>query len=33
MHERVVTVNPLDSQDDVAQVVAKYNLLAVPGGG
>ena len=30
MHDRIVTVSPLDSQDDVAQVVAKYNLLAVP---
>ena len=30
MHDRVVTLNPLDSQDDVAQAVAKYNLLAVP---
>ncbi len=30
MHKRVVTVNLLDSQEDVAQVVAKYNLLAVP---
>lgn len=30
MHRRVVTVNLLDSQDEVAQVVAKYNLLAVP---
>ncbi len=30
MHRRVVSVNLLDSQDDVAQAVAKYNLLAVP---
>ena len=30
MHRRVVTVNALDSQDDVAHVVSKYNLLAVP---
>jgi CBS domain-containing protein len=30
MHQRVVTLNPLDSQDEAAQAVAKYNLLAVP---
>jgi CBS domain-containing protein len=30
MHHRVVSVNLLDSQDAVAQAVAKYNLLAVP---
>ncbi len=30
MHERVVTVHPSASQQDVAEVVAKYNLLAVP---
>ena len=30
MHERIVTLSPLDSQDDAAQAVAKYNLLAVP---
>ena len=30
MHERVVTLNPLDSQDQAAQAIAKYNLLAVP---
>jgi magnesium transporter len=30
MHRRVVSVNLLDSQDEVAQVVAKYNLVAVP---
>ncbi|HTP07015.1 MAG TPA: CBS domain-containing protein [Anaerolineae bacterium] len=30
MHRRVVTVNVNDSQDDVAHVVSKYNLLAVP---
>jgi magnesium transporter len=30
MHHRVVTVNAWDSQDDVAQAIAKYNLLAVP---
>ncbi|HZY42099.1 MAG TPA: CBS domain-containing protein, partial [Anaerolineae bacterium] len=30
MHHRVVSVNLTDSQDDVAQAVSKYNLLAVP---
>lgn len=30
MHRRVISVNVLDSQDRVAQAVAKYNLLAVP---
>jgi CBS domain-containing protein len=30
MEDRVVTVRLLDSQEKVAQVVAKYNLLAVP---
>jgi Mg/Co/Ni transporter MgtE len=30
MQKRVVTVKPLDSQDDVAQLIAKYDLLAVP---
>jgi magnesium transporter len=30
MHSRLVSVNLLDSQDQVAQVVAKYNLVAVP---
>jgi magnesium transporter len=30
MHHRVVTVNAWDSQDDVAQAIAKYNLLAIP---
>jgi magnesium transporter len=30
MHRRVVSVNLHSSQDEVAQVVAKYNLLAVP---
>jgi magnesium transporter len=30
MHQRLVTVNLTDTQDDVAQIVAKYNLLAVP---
>jgi Mg/Co/Ni transporter MgtE len=30
MEERVVTVDLMDSQEDCAQVVSKYNLLAVP---
>ena len=30
MHHRLITVKLTDSQDDVAQIVAKYNLLAVP---
>ncbi len=30
MHQRVVSVALTDRQDEVAQVVAKYNLLAVP---
>jgi Mg2+ transporter MgtE len=30
METRVVTVDLLDSQEDCAQVVSKYNLLAVP---
>ena len=30
MHKRIVTVDLVDSQEDVAQVIAKYNLLAVP---
>jgi magnesium transporter len=30
MHHRLVTVDPGASQEDVAEVVAKYNLLAVP---
>jgi magnesium transporter len=30
MHRRVVCVNLLDTQSQVAQVVSKYNLLAVP---
>ncbi|MGQ9684581.1 MAG: magnesium transporter MgtE N-terminal domain-containing protein [Anaerolineae bacterium] len=30
MHRRVIAANLLDSQEDVAQLVAKYNLLAVP---
>ena len=30
MERRLVTVNLADSQDDVAQAISKYNLLAVP---
>jgi magnesium transporter len=30
MHNRIVSVNVRDSQDEVAQIVSKYNLLAVP---
>jgi magnesium transporter len=30
MHRRVVSVKLEDSQDEVAQAVAKYNLLAIP---
>lgn len=30
MDDRVKTVNTLDDQDDVAQVITKYDLLAVP---
>jgi magnesium transporter len=30
MHDRVKTVNTLDEQDEVAQVITKYDLLAVP---
>jgi magnesium transporter len=30
MHRRLVSVSPLDSQEKVAQAIAKYNLLAVP---
>jgi CBS domain-containing protein len=30
MHERVVTLVPTDSQDQAAQAIAKYNLLAIP---
>lgn len=30
MQTRLVTVSPYDTQDDVAQIVAKYDLLAVP---
>ncbi len=30
MQERVISVNLLDPQEDVAQVIAKYDLIAVP---
>jgi magnesium transporter len=30
MHHRVVSVNLTETQDEIAQAVAKYNLLAVP---
>jgi magnesium transporter len=30
MHRRLITVNLVDSQDEIAKVIAKYNLLAVP---
>jgi Mg2+ transporter MgtE len=30
MHKRVKSVSPLDHQQDVAQIITKYNLLAVP---
>jgi magnesium transporter len=30
MDDRVKTVNTLDDQDDVAQIITKYDLLAVP---
>lgn len=30
MNERIITVNVLDDQEDVAKVVSKYDLLAVP---
>jgi CBS domain-containing protein len=30
MQDRVITVNLLDKQDDVAQAVSKYNFLALP---
>jgi magnesium transporter len=30
METRLVTVGPLDAQEDVAQIVAKYNLLLAP---
>jgi len=30
MQRRVISVGLFDSQDKVAQIVAKYNLLAVP---
>jgi Mg/Co/Ni transporter MgtE len=30
MHLRVVSVDLKDSQDDVAQAISKYNLVAIP---
>ena len=30
MHERVVSVGLATAQDEVAQIVAKYSLIAVP---
>lgn len=30
MEKRVVTVDPSESQEDCAQIISKYNLLAVP---
>jgi Mg/Co/Ni transporter MgtE len=30
MHTKFISVNALDKQDELAQVVAKYNLPAVP---
>jgi magnesium transporter len=30
MHRRVVKVNLLDKQDEIGQIIAKYDLLAVP---
>lgn len=30
MHKRVITVNVLDEQDHVAQMISRYNLLAIP---
>lgn len=30
MHKRVKSVSPLDSQQEVAQIITKYDLLAVP---
>ena len=30
MHTRVVKVNLLDKQDEIGQIIAKYDLLAVP---
>ena len=30
MHRRVASVHLEDSQDDVAQMISKYNLLAIP---
>jgi magnesium transporter len=30
MHDRYISVLPLDSQDKVAQLISKYNLSAIP---
>ena len=30
MHQRLIVLNEQDSQDDCAQAIAKYNLLAIP---
>jgi Mg/Co/Ni transporter MgtE len=30
MQKRLISVHPLDEQDEVAQTIAKYDLLAVP---
>jgi magnesium transporter len=30
MHTRIVCANLLDSQEEVAQQIAKYNLLGIP---
>ena len=30
MHKRLVTASLTESQDDIAQAVSKYNLLALP---
>jgi magnesium transporter len=30
MHKRIKSVNPFDSQQEVAQIITKYDLLAVP---
>lgn len=30
MHKRVVSVELLTKQDEIAQIVSKYNLIAVP---
>ncbi len=30
MHTRIASVQPLDDQDEVAQMIARYNLLSIP---